>query len=139
MFDLGPEVAKKKDREHSLIPVINMTFLLLLFFIVVGDLTQSMARKIFPPTSRSTSFSDPAVPEFTLTSEGLLIWEDQSMTVSAWAARLAQRGGKIPAMVRLRADAGTRAAVVVPVLDEFRKLRIGRVALVTVNNVRATP
>ncbi|MGK2913267.1 MAG: ExbD/TolR family protein [Porticoccaceae bacterium] len=136
MFDFGPEVARKKDREHSLIPVINVTFLLLLFFIVVGDFTESIAKKIFPPASRSTSTSDPAVAEFTLTREGALLWEDQVVTVASWGKQIADRGSKMPAMVRLRADAGTRAAMVMPVLDELKKLQVSRVTLVTVNDAR---
>ena len=49
-----------------MLPAINVIFLLLLFFMVAGSVTEGFARNIFPPRSHSAAPLSPAVEEFVL-------------------------------------------------------------------------
>ncbi len=130
---LSQAVHHTNGREANIIPIINMTFLLLLFFMVAGTLTEAMRKDIFPPTSASAVPGQPDLQELLLTRDGKLLWQDQPVSVSEWARRLSAHGVAIPATVRLRADAATRAAVIIPLLAEFKALKIARVSLVTIH------
>ncbi len=134
---LSQAVHHTNGREANIIPIINMTFLLLLFFMVAGSLTEVMHKDIFAPTSASAAPGQPDLPELVLTRDGKLLWQEQPVTVAQWAQRLSAQGVKIPANLRLRADASTRAGVIVPLLGEFKALNIARVSLVTINDARA--
>lgn len=134
---LSQAVHHTNGREANIIPIINMTFLLLLFFMVAGSLTEAMRKDVFPPTSASAAPSQPDLQELMLTRDGKLLWQEQPVTVSQWAQRLSAQGTKIPATLRLRADAGTRAAVIIPLLAEFKALKIARVSLVTINDAKS--
>ncbi len=134
---LSQAVHHTNGREANIIPIINMTFLLLLFFMVAGSLTEVMHKDIFPPSSASAAPSQPDLQELMLTRDGKLLWQEQPVTVSQWAQRLSAQGVKIPATLRLRADASTRAAVIIPLLAEFKALHIARVSLVTINDAKS--
>lgn len=130
---LSQPIHHTNGREANIIPIINMTFLLLMFFMVAGSLTETMGKDIFPPTSASDQASRPDLQELMLGRDGKLMWEERPVTVAQWAQQLSARGIKIPSTLRLRADASTRAAVIIPLLAEFKALKIARVSLVTIN------
>lgn len=134
MFDLQPERQKPAHLEGNILPVINMTFLLLLFFIVVGTFSESLNQDISPPHSLSEGLGDATTVELELTREGQLLWQGEVTTVPAWAEGFQTEGMALPRKVRLRADAQTPAAQFIPVLEDLKFLRIARVSLVTIND-----
>ena len=134
MFDLQEETKPRAHLEGNIIPIINMTFLLLLFFIVAGNFAENMNQDIYPPQSLSETITEAAVVELQLTREGTLLWEGKETTVPAWAAGFRADGLTVPRKVRLRADGGTPAAVFIPVLEDLKYLQVSRVALVTVSD-----
>ena len=75
MINLRENAAVTRHAEGNMIPVINMTFLLLLFFIVVGSFSENINQDISPPQSVTETMADPAVVEFELTREGQLLWQ----------------------------------------------------------------
>lgn len=133
MFNLGSEHDKKPQSDDNMLPVINMTFLLLLFFIVVGNFSETYMKDIAPPESSSMVLSAEA-EELSLTADGKLWWRDETTTLANWANQLQAEGLPVPSRVSLRADGLTPASVIIPVIDELRLLKVTRVALVTVNN-----
>ena len=133
MFNLGSEHDKKPQSDDNMLPVINMTFLLLLFFIVVGNFSETYMKDIAPPESSSMVLSAEA-EELSLTADGKLWWRNETTTLANWANQLQAEGLPVPARVSLRADGLTPASVIIPLIDELRLLKVTRVALVTVNN-----
>lgn len=132
-FEAGTNNQRKvRNRDDNMIPVINMTFLLLLFFIVAGSFYETFAKEILPPHSSSESPASSLVEEFVLMPNGDLHWRNGTTTVSRWRADLQAAGELPPAAVRVRADGDTPAALVIPLLDEFKQSSVRRVALVTV-------
>ena len=132
MFDLGSEHDRKKQSDDNMLPVINMTFLLLLFFIVVGNFSETYMKDIAPPESSSQVMSQEA-EELSLTADGKLWWRGETTTLSNWASQIQAEGQPVPVRVSLRADGQTPASVIIPLIDELRLLKVTRVALVTVN------
>lgn len=133
MFNLGSEHDKKKQSDDNMLPVINMTFLLLLFFIVVGNFSETYMKDIAPPESSSEVLTQEA-EELALTDDGTLWWRGETTTVSNWASQIQAEGQPVPVRVSLRADGQTPASVIIPLIDELRLLKVTRVALVTVNS-----
>lgn len=134
MFNLQEDKRSNSHADGNMLPVINMTFLLLLFFIVVGSFAENLNREIFPPTSLSEVLAESGAVEMELTRDGVLIWEGKPTTVPAWADSFRVEGLALPRKVRLRADGGTPAAYFIPVLEDLKFLQISRVALVTMND-----
>ena len=56
-------VHKKTDQDDNLVPLINIVFLMLIFFMVAGHISQSDPIKVQPPLSQSetTDKADPLV------------------------------------------------------------------------------
>jgi len=133
MFDLGSEHDRKKQSDDNMLPVINMTFLLLLFFIVVGNFSETYMKDIAPPQS-SSEFLTQQDEELSLTADGQLWWRGETITLLNWASQLQAEGLSVPVRVSLRADGQTPAAIIIPLIDELRLLKVTRVALVTVNS-----
>ncbi len=132
MFNLGSEHDKKKQSDDNMLPVINMTFLLLLFFIVVGNFSETYMKDVAPPESSSEVLTQEA-EELALTADGKLWWRGETTTLSNWASQVQAEGQPVPVRVSLRADGQTPAAIIIPLIDELRLLKVTRVALVTVN------
>ncbi|MBQ0718638.1 MAG: biopolymer transporter ExbD [Gammaproteobacteria bacterium] len=133
MFNLGGEHEQRKQLDGNMLPVINMTFLLLLFFIVVGSFSETYNKDIAPPQSSSESLTADA-EELSLSGDGKLWWRGESTTLANWASQLQAEGQAVPSRVSLRADGRTPAAVIIPLIDELKLLKVSRVALVTVND-----
>jgi len=132
VFDLGSEHDKKKQSDDNMLPVINMTFLLLLFFIVVGNFSETYMKEVAPPESSSEVLTQKA-EELALTADGKLWWRGDTTTLSNWASQIQAEGHPVPVRVSLRADGQTPASAIIPIIDELRLLKVQRVALVTVN------
>ena len=132
MFDLGSEHDKKKQSDDNMLPVINMTFLLLLFFIVACNYSETYMKELAPPESSSEVLTEKA-EELALTADGKLWWRGETTTVSNWASQIQAEGQPVPVRVSLRADGQTPASTIIPLIDELRLLNIKRVALITVN------
>ena len=133
MFDLQESRKSKAHLEGNILPIINMTFLLLLFFIVVGSFSESFNQDIAPPESISEQLTESSPTELELTRDGVLSWDGKPTTVPAWADSYRADGLALPGKVRLRADANTPAAHFIPVLEDLKFLEISRVALVTID------
>ena len=133
MFNLGSEHDRKKQSDDNMLPVINMTFLLLLFFIVVGNFSETYMKDVAPPESSSEVITQEA-EELALTADGKLWWRGETTTLSNWASQMQAEGQPVPVRVSLRADGQTPASVIIPLIDELRLLKVTRVALVTVNS-----
>ena len=80
MFDLGSEHDQKKRSDGNMLPVINMTFLLLLFFIVVGNFSETYMKDVAPPESSSEVLTQDA-EELALTADGELWWRGEKTTL----------------------------------------------------------
>jgi len=120
-----------QDEDDRILPLINVVFLLLIFFMIVGSVSQVDPFDIEPPASdaRETVGDDAVVVHVDaggrLSVDGHVL--DLAQLASGLSARLG-RGG----MVHIKADQGVEAIRVVAVLETLRGAGVQQVRLLTV-------
>ncbi|HIE90059.1 MAG: biopolymer transporter ExbD [bacterium] len=134
MFNFGENDKPVVRLEGNMIPVVSMTFLLLLFFIVAGSLSNDLSQDIHPPRSISEEQMQVDDVELILTLDGIIIWENKKTSISSWAAGFRADGLTIPARVRLRADSATSATLFMPILEDLKNVNVDEVVLVTIDS-----
>ncbi|WP_228461349.1 biopolymer transporter ExbD [Paracoccus liaowanqingii] len=107
----------RKPRGESIIPMINVVFLLLIFFLLTAQITQPTPFPLTPPDSRSdTAAGAPDV--LYVSAQGELAW-NAARGEAVWAA-LAAQAGTDP--VEIRADAALPAAILAGHLQRLRAI-----------------
>ncbi|MGZ3217858.1 biopolymer transporter ExbD [Paracoccus sp. T5] len=111
------DMPPRKPRGESIIPMINVVFLLLIFFLLTAQIAPSTPFPLTPPDSRSDI---PAAARDVLyvSAEGELAWND-ARGAAVWD-RIAAREGTGP--VEIRADAATPAAGLAGHLKRLRQI-----------------
>lgn len=114
-------------------PLIDVVFLLLIFFMLVGTFMPPEPGKINPPASESGVTPVGSNLVVFLAADGRLAFEGRELGRRALARILAQRmaEGAEPT-VQLKADAARPAHEVITVLDTLRGAGIGDLVLLTV-------
>lgn len=120
--------------EHeSTLPLINIVFLLLIFFMVAGAIERLDAFPIETPRTDTGEASRPDQEMVLIGADGRLAYGTEILpSAEALADRVAQAHGdgeQLPLTVK--ADAGAEAATVVDVLHGLRAAGIRRVMLLT--------
>jgi len=128
---------RKFDSEERILPLINVVFLLLIFFMLAGRLTDSGPFRVTPPESAEAappqaSADPPVEATLLLAADGRLSLDgavlEQSALPAAMAGGLAGNPGFA---VGLKADGAAEAAEVVAVMEILRDAGIARVQLFT--------
>ncbi len=122
--------------EINLAPIVDVVFLMLIFFVVATRLTSETTLPLELPMSRSAG----AVPETAITinilTSGELRSQGQTITeLDRWLAEMVemerQDGQAVAPRILLRAEADTRHADVARVLDAVRAAGIQHAAIAT--------
>ncbi|SFD74550.1 biopolymer transport protein ExbD [Thiohalospira halophila DSM 15071] len=116
-----------RDTEDHILPLINIVFLLLIFFMVAGALTTPQAVDVEPPEA-AVEGEEPDRDEQTLyiTAEGALSLGEKSVELEGLAEAVGEREE-----ILLRADAAVEGVRVVEVMRALREAGLERVRLVT--------
>lgn len=127
-------VAKKKPQFENTIPLINVVFLILIFFLLAGTLTTQDARDIKPPeTARITESEVPDGALF-MDAGGMLKFRGETITaenaVHWFAADVASApdGG---APVKIFADRAAPAKALMTVVEQLNRANVKGVVLIT--------
>jgi biopolymer transport protein ExbD len=130
-------VARKSDSEERILPLINVVFLLLIFFMLAGRLTDSGPFRVTPPQSTEAaapqaSAGEPRQATLLLAADGRLSLDGVMLEQSVLRAAMAERLVRNPGLaVRLKADGAAEAAEVVAVMEILRDAGVARVQLFT--------
>jgi biopolymer transport protein ExbD len=128
---------RKADHEERILPLINVVFLLLIFFMLAGRLTDSGPFRVTPPQSTEAaappaSAGEPRRATLLLAADGRLSLDGVMLEQSVLRAAMAERLVRYPGLaVRLKADGAAEAAEVVAVMEILRDAGIARVQLFT--------
>lgn len=125
----GKQQRRPADEDQRILPLINIVFLLLIFFLVAGQLSRTDPIELQPPAS------DSEVPA----GDGglrLFVAADGSVHSDGGAVPLDQLGAllpsqKLPRVVRIKADADVEATFVVELLNRLRDAGAEKVQLIT--------
>jgi biopolymer transport protein ExbD len=127
----------KQDDEERVLPLINVVFLLLIFFMLAGRLSASDPFAVTPAQSASEGL--PEAPQMlvlvgadgTLALDGDIL--DAAALEAALVTRLAARGeGAPPPRIRLKADGRAPAVRIVAVMEMLRDAGVETLNLLTV-------
>ena len=133
MIELQPDEPQVRHLDDKIIPMINVIFLLLIFFLIAGSLTELEREGVRPPRSETAPVSGGSENEWLLRADGVIIVDDQQYTFDEFRAWLSRPGATVARSQQLRADAGARAEQLLPLMQLLRERGVERMALVTVS------
>jgi len=123
---------KKRARSPNLVPLINIVFLLLIFFMLTGTLKRSDIFDISPP--ESLTGADAEAPELVLliSKSNKLALNNQNIEFSELNTKLLNIVQKYPLQeVLIKADGKATSGTLSKVINVIREAGIKRAAIVT--------
>lgn len=131
------EPPRPRNDEERILPLINVVFLLLIFFMLAGRLAVSDPFEIAPPRSASEGPAASRDMLVLVDADGRLALDGRIMNDRSLEAAVAERmTDDGDARVRLKADARAQATQVVAVMELLREAGVERLALLTVPEAR---
>ena len=123
---------KKRARSPNLVPLINIVFLLLIFFMLTGTLKRSDIFDISPP--ESSTGADAEAPELVLliSKSNKLALNNQNIEFSELNTKLLNIVQEFPLQeVLIKADGKATSGTLSKVINVIREAGIKRAAIVT--------
>ncbi|MCC5811224.1 MAG: biopolymer transporter ExbD [Ectothiorhodospiraceae bacterium] len=123
----------RRDQGENVIPLINIVFLLLIFFMLAGTLTRPDLFNVEPPeTVRGIETDLPEEGVILMDANGRLAFEEEELALEALGPRLEQWLADDPERpLVLKADAGVPAHRLMDVMDVLRAAGADRLTLLT--------
>ena len=126
------QTPRPKNDDERILPLINVVFLLLIFFMLAGKLAASDPFEIAPPQSASESSIGAEVLLVQVGAEGQLALEGEILTKSDLQTAVTERMSTDPnTPIQLKADAAAKATEVVAVMQLLRAAGVERLRLLT--------
>lgn len=116
--------------ERSIGPLVDVVFLLVLFFLLAGTLAPPDPIPVTPPESTSGEERPPARLRVLLDPEGRIGFEGRVLDLAGLEAALAPRIGEGPRSVWIEADGDAAAGTVLALIARLRALGLDELALV---------
>ena len=124
---------RPRNDDQRILPLINVVFLLLIFFMLAGKLAASDPFEILPPQSASEGGTAPQEVIVAVGADGRLAVDGVVMAEDAVADAISSRLSDEPDVrFQLRADGRTDATSVVAVMELMREAGVERLELLTV-------
>jgi len=124
---------RRSNDDERILPLINVVFLLLIFFMLAGKLAASDPFEVTPPRSDSGGLDETREILVLVGADGRLALNDTPVTDAAFDESLdALLKETKDIRVRLKADGRAEATQVVAVMERLRGAGVDRVILLTV-------
>lgn len=124
---------RPKSDDERILPLINVVFLLLIFFMLAGRLAASDPFRVEPPRSAAEGAAEAQEAVVLLGAEGRLALDGRVLERPALQQALAGRLKAEPdLLIRLKADGRAEATEVVAVMELLRDAGAERLKLLTV-------
>ncbi len=125
---------KRPDYTVDITPLVDIVFLMLIFFMVSTSFKVASSLKLELPESKSQAqVSDVKEVVVSINAKGQFFVQDEPVADQDLRRRILNvTRGNVSMRAVLRADANSRHGRVVRVLDVFRQLGMGKVAIATV-------
>ena len=126
----------KPTNDDNLIPLINIVFLMLIFFMVAGHIQAGDLFPVTPPASSSDAGLTPERLEILLAADGRMAVEGQGMEEAQLTQWLAERLSEtaVPlqqSVIAIKADSAVTARQLDDTLDILRNAGAQKVTLLT--------
>lgn len=125
------------EEGESTLPLINVVFLLLIFFMIAGAIEKSDLFDLLPPQSISERQAEEGGVTILLSAEGQLALEDVPITAAELEREVAARLAETPGLpVRLKADGRGEAVETVALMEHLRRAGVKKLQLITIEAER---
>lgn len=114
---------------ENTITLINVVFLMLIFFLIAGTLAPPLDPDVTLISTRDAEGSDPPAA-LSVTADGRLREGGQDVTIDAWLARQ-QAGEDVAPRITLAVDRNLPAEQLVDILAKLRAAGAGPIEIVT--------
>lgn len=119
----------RRHRDDNVIPLINVVFLLLVFYMIAGQITDTYGRHVEPPVSGSEKFlGHPSIVLVLESDHSLSINGEYVELESLDAAMLGQTGAQRGTVV-VKADKEVKAAGLDRLLNVLREHHVATITL----------
>lgn len=122
-----PLIKDRRNREENVIPMINVIFLLLLYFMVVGNLTPD--HNIVPPLSAQITEPPDHIPTISVTRDRKMWFETREIGLDELKAELSGNTGY--EKIKIHADANVDALTISMIMDVSADSGIFQFVLIT--------
>lgn len=124
---------RPRSEDDRILPLINVVFLLLIFFMIAGQMSATDAFRVEPAESRSEGRPDSEDALVLVGADGRLALDGRELDADALENALRQRlADNEELRVRLKADGRAEAVDVVAVTERLRDAGVERLQLLTV-------
>jgi len=130
-----PSRRPRASDDDRILPLVNIVFLLLIFFMVAGQLTRSDPFEIAPPRSASTGAAPEGPSVVLVAADGRLALDGEVMARAALLAAIAERLGP-DGRLRLRVDGRAGAVGIVDLVAGLKAAGARDIRLMTVADTR---
>jgi biopolymer transport protein ExbD len=122
----------KKNEDDSILPLINIVFLLLIFFMIAGRLAVKDPFQVTPPQSNSEGKTEINETIIIVGDDGKLVFDGKIIEESNLEHLIVERL-KInnETQIQLKADAEAEAINVVSIMELLRKAGVNKLQLLT--------
>lgn len=123
---------RKPDQSEQTLPLVNIVFLLLIFFMIAGKLTEPDAFEIALPESTSEASPERLPVTVSISADGRLAVQGEELELDDLQSYLkSQESADETLSVRLKADGTVDAQRVIEVMDRLRNAGIEKVWMLT--------
>lgn len=121
---------KKKSAAENVLPLINVVFLLLIFFMLAGALEKAELLDITPPETANSGQPDDTTAILLIAADGRLSFRDEILERAEVVGSLKAYFAEHPdGRLKLKADAQSDAAMVIALIEELRAVGLKELGL----------
>lgn len=124
---------RRRDDDENLIPLINIVFLLLIFFMLAGTFARPDRFEVAPPSSLSPTPAQEQQMTVLLSADGRLAIGDQEVDKPELQRLIMDRLSAEPDLqVQLKADQNLAAEKLIDIMESLRAAGLEKLMLLTV-------
>lgn len=128
-----PRTRRNRSNDEAILPLTNVVFLLLIFFMLTGRLVSPEPFEIQPPESQSETAAKNSGLEIQISANGDMALDGEPIERDALKATVRKRLDTNPVTpIRLRADGAGDATRVVAVMHMLHDAGAERLRLITI-------
>lgn len=124
-MNLSPVKSKRSADDSNMIPLINVVFLMLIFFMIAGQIRPAAPIEVSSPISSSELSMDQVSIELFIGMDGAIYQAGQLVSLKTLAAEIEKSD------LRLVVDQAMASEVILPILTELKKMGVAALSIRT--------
>ena len=118
-------------RQPNQLPLINIVFLMLIFFLLAGTIAPAYELDVAPPKAQHDESNSLHQSTVYVAKDGQVSFRNTLMDIAALGAAVAQGSPGVPEKLRVAVDQGAEGLLLIDVVAQLRGAGVERVYLVT--------